>query len=160
MILTLTKKTLYKKCEPVEFKNQLVTLSMSKQLTAFMRKHNALGLAANQVGLNKRMFVMQAGGKLRIVCNPKIITHSSITEKGSEGCLSFKDEYIEVDRPSVIDVQYQTWAGHVVEEMLGGLEARCFLHEYDHLEGITMYKRNELNGSAGNPEEKLIDKRL
>ena len=58
-----------------------------------------------------------------------------------EGCLSFKDIFVKVERPKVIEVQYETTQGTKQTARLDGMESKCFQHEYDHLEGITFNTR-------------------
>ena len=59
----------------------------------------------------------------------------------TEGCLSFPNEAINVNRPSAVRVAYENEAGDIVRVSLLGLEAKCFQHELDHLDGITMLDR-------------------
>jgi peptide deformylase len=100
-----------------------------------------LGLSANQVGLNYRMFVMGAGESQYSIFNPEIISMSQEHVIMDEGCLSFPGIYIKVSRPSSIGVRFQNKKGEVREETLTGLTARIFLHEYDHMEGITLKQK-------------------
>ena len=58
-----------------------------------------------------------------------------------EGCLSFKDIFVKVERPKVIEVQYETTKGTKETARLDGMESKCFQHELDHLDGITFNKR-------------------
>ena len=58
-----------------------------------------------------------------------------------EGCLSFKDVFVKVERPKTIEVQYETTQGKTEFAKLDGMESKCFQHELDHLDGITFNKR-------------------
>ena len=58
-----------------------------------------------------------------------------------EGCLSFRNIWLRVERPKVIEIQYETTQGETKTARLDGLESKCFQHEFDHLEGITFNKR-------------------
>jgi peptide deformylase len=58
-----------------------------------------------------------------------------------EGCLSFKNVFVKVERPKVIEVQYETTQGKTRSAKLDGMESKCFQHELDHLDGITFNKR-------------------
>ena len=58
-----------------------------------------------------------------------------------EGCLSFKDIFVKVERPKVIEVQYETTKGKTRFARLDGMESKCFQHEHDHLEGVTFNQR-------------------
>jgi peptide deformylase len=146
--MKITQKNLYTVCKPIDFTNKSALLFLSNQMFDFMEKQGGIGLAANQIGQIKRMFVMNVHGR-KVCVNPEVINEGN-PETGYEGCLSFKGEFISVDRPTDIRVKYQTWDGFVIEENLLGIEARCFLHELDHLNGITMYKRKLINESIGN----------
>ena len=72
---------------------------------------------------------------------PKIVSLSEERESDLEGCLSFPELFMKVKRPTSCNVQYQTITGEVIERELTGLESRVFLHEYDHLLGITFDQR-------------------
>jgi peptide deformylase len=58
-----------------------------------------------------------------------------------EGCLSFKDIWLKVERPKTVEVQYETTQGKTEYAKLDGMESKCFQHELDHLDGITFNKR-------------------
>jgi peptide deformylase len=100
---------------------------------------NGRGLAANQVGITKRVFVIHLIGDISPIAmfNPKIINQSSTEKLGEEGCLSFPDLWLNVKRPETIDAEYLDNAGNKRIITLTGIDARCFLHELDHLNGIT-----------------------
>ena len=107
----------------------------------FMIANHGIGLAANQIGLTKRVFVMGSEHipgfpKPFAVFNPVILNASEETALDKEGCLSYPDLWLSIKRPAVIEVRYQTSDGVVVEAALSGLIARCFQHELDHLNGI------------------------
>jgi peptide deformylase len=87
------------------------------------------------------MFVMGAGESQYSIFNPEIISMSQEHVIMDEGCLSFPGIYIKVSRPSSIGVRFQNKKGEVREETLTGLTARIFLHEYDHMEGITLKQK-------------------
>lgn len=138
--MKITNKTLFQKCPSVDFANKHALFLLSQQMLKFMEQQGGIGLAANQVGKNQRMFVMNVKSP-KVCINPEVIEQSSTHEEGYEGCLSYKGQYVFVDRPTDITVKYQNWQGEFITEQLSGLEARCFLHELDHLDGITMHKR-------------------
>jgi peptide deformylase len=102
------------------------------QLMIFSR---GIGLAGPQVGLSKSMFVMNVS-KARYVFNPEILTSSPERTTYKEGCLSFPGLHINVIRPESVTVAYQNARGDRIEEALNSLDARCFLHEFDHLAGV------------------------
>ena len=105
-----------------------------------------IGLAAVQVGVPKRVLVMdlgepeEEGGKPvrepRVFINPEIVTHSDDEVPYTEGCLSVPDQYAEVQRPDRIRAKWLDERGERHEEDLDGLLAVCLQHEMDHLEGV------------------------
>ena len=112
-----------------------------KQMSIFMTNNGGVGLAAPQVGIKKRIFIMGNFTKLVACINPKIVSLSAERENDIEGCLSFPDLFMKVKRPASCMVQYNTVSGELVERELIGLESRVFLHEYDHLIGVTFDQR-------------------
>jgi len=102
-------------------------------------KHEGFGLSANQCGFRHRVFVVGAGEEYVAFYNPKIISSSGST-KLPEGCLSFKNLYLEVERPESIEVEYQDFTGTHKTAKFSGLTARCFQHELDHLNGVCYTK--------------------
>ncbi len=113
---------------------------LEKEMCEFMLKNFGIGLAANQIGITKRVFVI---GSKNIpgfpepfaVFNPKIVSTSSETELFKEGCLSFPGLWLSIKRPKKIQVEYQNSRGDIIEAEMDGLIARCFQHELDHLNG-------------------------
>ena len=108
-----------------------------------------IGLAAVQVGVPKRLLVMdlqepededdpesKAIREPRVFINPEIISHSDHEVPYNEGCLSVPDQYAEVMRPDRIRARWLDEHGKAHEEELDGLLAVCLQHEMDHLEGI------------------------
>ena len=109
---------------------------------------NGIGLAANQIGVTQRFFAMGHDSfdvlkKPAIIYNAKIIQASEEQEIGEEGCLSFPGIYYNVYRAKQIEVEWQTMKGAMQGATLRGLEARCFQHELDHINGITFNQRAE-----------------
>ena len=101
-----------------------------------------IGLAAVQVGVPKRVIVMDlARGDdeepaPRYFVNPEILWASEETQPYEEGCLSVPDIYDEVERPAKVKLRYLDYHGKTVEEDAEGLFAVCIQHEMDHLEGV------------------------
>lgn len=97
-----------------------------------------MGMAAPQIGRPKSLFVMYEADHHapRYVINPEILWRSDTTAREMEGCLSYPDLIIPVERPTDVRVRYRTPLGKSEERELGGIDARCFQHEYDHLQGI------------------------
>jgi peptide deformylase len=110
-------------------------------MSKFMSDNGGVGLAAPQVGIKKRIFIMGNFTKLVACINPKIVSLSEERDNDLEGCLSFPDLFMKVKRPISALVQYNTVSGELVERELTGFECRVFLHEYDHLIGVTFNQR-------------------
>lgn len=143
--MKLTKKTLKLKTKNVTFKFPKGLELLEDQLFKLMKENGGVGLAANQVGLRDRVFVMNTDNKKQAFWNPAIIEASQEMEKYSEGCLSYPNEYCELDRPNWVVILYHDNTGKIFQERLIGLEARVAQHEIDHLDGITMFDRKEDN---------------
>lgn len=114
---------------------------LEQDMISFMKKHNGIGLAANQIGLTKRVFVMGSNTiegfpKPFAVFNPVIMFESEDTCLDKEGCLSYPDLWLQVKRSQGIKVAYQDSDANWHEVEMSGYIARCFQHEYDHLNGI------------------------
>lgn len=110
-------------------------------MSKFMTDNGGVGLAAPQVGIKKRIFIMGNFIKLVACINPKIVSLSEERENDLEGCLSFPELFMKVKRPKSAVVQYNTINGELIERELTGFECRVFLHEYDHLIGVTFDQR-------------------
>ena len=111
-----------------------------------MLDERGMGLAANQIGITKRFFAIGHDSfdtfqKHAIIWNPQVINSSEEKVIDVEGCLSFKNVFVKVERPKVIEVQYETTQGKTRFAKLDGMESKCFQHELDHLDGITFNKR-------------------
>ena len=117
-----------------------------RDMIKVMQDEAGMGLAANQIGITKRFFVIGHSSfdtfqKHAIIWNPQVINFSEEKVIDVEGCLSFKDVFVKVERPKVIEVQYETTQGKTEFANLNGMESKCFQHELDHLDGITFNKR-------------------
>ena len=102
-----------------------------------------IGLAAPQVGVSKRLFVMDLGepeSQPRAIVNPVIVERSG-SEKGEEGCLSLPGLFGAVDRSAAIVMEGQDLDGKSVRIEATGLQARCIQHELDHVDGILFIDR-------------------
>ena len=137
-----THGALKQKTVAFDFANPPVNANeFASSLVETCRQYNGLGLSANQCGFNYRVFVMGAGENYVAYFNPKILEVSKEEEHLDEGCLSFPALFIKVTRPSKIKVEYQDFNGETHVKEFHGMTARCFLHEYDHMEGITFDSR-------------------
>lgn len=119
-------------------------LEVAAELFEVMREHNGMGLSANQLGYDLRMFVMELRQHTRIcVVNP-VITKTKGGYKGDEGCLSLPGVFIQVKRPMKVRVKGVNQYFKPVNYKFTGIEARQACHEIDHLIGklITDYAKN------------------
>ena len=119
--------------------NPVMTNTINR-LKMTMKLYNGLGLSANQCGVFERVFIV-GNEEIVIVCiNPKVIKVSEDLIKDNEGCLSFPGLFLKVERASSVEVEYYDYQGKKYNTTFTGLTARCFLHELDHMNGITMDK--------------------
>lgn len=117
-------------------------IDLAEAMKVKMVEWNGIGLAAPQVGKNIRMLVLQLGtGKIEVMINPRISWCSPERVKMEEGCLSIPGKSNWIERPSKVRVKFQTLEGEYKYWCLHKMDARVFLHEYDHLEGILMTER-------------------
>tara|TARA_B100000609_G_C17046666_1_gene346736 strand:+ start:81 stop:695 length:615 start_codon:yes stop_codon:yes gene_type:complete len=115
---------------------------VEKNLGEAMERFGGLGLSANQLGLNYRVFVMKtADSGIKAFFNPEITKLSQETELMKEGCLSFPDIYLMIKRPKAIEFDYTDSEGERKTLQLEGIGARCVQHECDHLNGIIFLQR-------------------
>ena len=111
-----------------------------------MKNYGGIGLSANQVGKPYRMFIMGAHPEIhkskKWTCiNPTIVEESKQTTRLKEGCLTFPFLFLDIERPSAVKVKYLDENLKEQEEELIGIVARCFLHEYDHMQGIVFTEK-------------------
>ena len=145
MILQLTPNThpiLHEKIKPCS--EDLNRREISRILKENMIHYEGIGLSANQIGIGERVFVMMLNMETEetITCfNPRIIKRYNDDVWFEEGCLSFPDEIINIQRPNRIVVKYEDEDKKDHKIKLDGLAARVFLHEYDHLQGIVFTER-------------------
>ena len=101
---------------------------------------NGIGLAAIQIGIPKRIIVMDISKdekkEPRYFVNPVVVNKNPIKNTYEEGCLSVPEQFAEIDRPSKCEVKYLDYNGKKQILMADGLLATCIQHEMDHLEGI------------------------
>ena len=140
MILKLIPNThpiLHEKMKPCS--EDLDRREMSRILKENMIHYEGVGLSANQIGISERVFVMILHMETQeiITCfNPRIIKKYNDDVWFEEGCLSFPDEIINIQRPNRIVVKYEDEDKKEHKIKLDGFAARVFQHEFDHLEGI------------------------
>jgi peptide deformylase len=99
--------------------------------------HEAYGLSANQVGINMQAFALAAGSRGVVIYNPRIVDNSKASQELEEGCLTYPGLILKVTRPRIIKVRYADCRGNFITKTFQDFTARTFLHEFDHLQGIT-----------------------
>ena len=119
---------------------------LSNTLKESMIHHKGIGLSANQIGIWERVFVMIRDLEYNetITCfNPKILKESKKTIVMEEGCLSYPDLFLDIERPESVVIKYEDEDKKIHKMKLDGLAARVFQHEYDHMEGIDFTQRTK-----------------
>jgi peptide deformylase len=139
-IITVPHPLLKQVSTPVERVDDDVRALM-KDMLETMYAAPGIGLAAVQIGVAKRVIVMDLAREgeppePRYFANPEILWRSTETLPYEEGCLSIPGVYDEVERPARVRVRYLDFDGETVEEEAEGLYAVCIQHEFDHLEGV------------------------
>lgn len=149
-VLVAPHKILSTKAEPVE-KIDADIKELVNNMIETMKEDNAIGLAANQVGILKRIITMNIGDdnsltqdiepiepKTYCFINPEIVWESEEKTIFEEGCVSIPGQGIKIKRSLEIKLKFLDLDGKEQIEHFKGLQARCVLHELDHLNGITM----------------------
>ena len=139
-------------------------LELANSMIDFMIEQNGIGLAAPQVGLPYKMFVLRGSPNTGIphyaVFNPNIVYYSDETVTLEEGCLSYPNLLIKIKRPLNIRARFMTQSGKFSTEKFTGLSARVFQHEYDHIHGINHINRaNQYHRQSALKKAKLNKKR-
>jgi peptide deformylase len=141
-IRTFGDPVLKSRATPVkEFDESLEHLA--EEMMRVMREAEGVGLAANQIGRLKRIFVAAHEDEEYAIVNPVIEERSETTEKDIEGCLSIPETRVEVERPTAVTVSGQGPSGEPVRVEAEGLLARIFQHEIDHLDGVLILDRTD-----------------
>jgi peptide deformylase len=111
--------------------------TLEKNMISFMIENRGIGLAANQIGLDKRIFVMGIDAESsKAYFNPIIIENSKTMIEDVEGCLSYPNLWLKIKRPEWIIAGYYDCESVYHEEKFSGILSKCFQHELDHLDGI------------------------
>ncbi len=139
-ILTEPNPILRQVSKPVEEVGKEEQKLMNDMLET-MYASNGIGLAAIQIGIPKRIIVMDISKdenkkEPRYFVNPKILNKDPLKSTYEEGCLSVPNQFAEIDRPKKCDVEYLDYNGEKKLVHAEGLLATCIQHEMDHLEGV------------------------
>ena len=169
-IITVPDETLKKTSEPVE-KIGANEKKLINDLFETMYQSNGIGLAAVQVGILKRILVIDISKKdekkkpLSLI-NPIIKSFSNETSIYEEGCLSIPDTFIEIERPKMCEVEYIDINGKIRTLKCDGLLSTCIQHEINHLDGkliidfLSKLKRDliikKISKSKKNPDRIIV----
>ncbi len=130
-------------CDPVGAED---VTDLAAEMFQIMYDAPGRGLAAPQIGVMKRVFVMDCGWKdgemTPLACiDPEILAFSDDLATGEEGCLSIPGTPAGVTRPAGITLRFRDLNGEIQTRDLQGFEAKCAQHEYDHLDGRVIFDR-------------------
>ena len=149
-LITAPHEILTRKLKPVDF-TKLDIAKLSRDMMTVMNVKGGIGLSANQIGVDAQIFVMRAFlnkslGERFAVINPVITEVSQRMTLETEGCLSFPDVFLKVKRPFSCKVEFMTLNSDLTQvfatqQEFIDIDARIFLHEYDHLQGIQFIDR-------------------
>ncbi|MDY6367865.1 MAG: peptide deformylase [Clostridia bacterium] len=140
-IVQIGDEVLRKKCFPVTEINDKIR-ELLDDMKETLAKAEGVGLAAPQVGVLKRIFIVSFDGKYYECINPEIVKTSG-SQTGEEGCLSVKGKYGTVKRPMKVVVKAKDRFGKEFTVKAEGFMARAFCHENDHLDGILYVDKAE-----------------
>lgn len=134
---------LERKVQPVDLDNpSFDPKQIKEQMIDCMLTNSGIGLSANQIGLDAQVFVFGDSKENSTICiNPTILQYTKETTVDVEGCLSFPNIFVKIKRPKEILAE---WYDENLEKQtvkIEGYSAKCFLHEWDHLQGVTFKDR-------------------
>ena len=162
-LISSPNEFLSKVTKPFDF-DSMDAKQVSGEMCQIMMAKNGIGLAANQVGVDAQIFVMRPTQHAEVtkpfaVINPVILEVSNEIEAGKEGCLSHIGLVLNISRPKSLVTQFLDIDGKECILELSGIDARCFLHEYDHLQGIEFTGRtSKLKLSMAKKKQKKLIK--
>ena len=144
-IVKFPNQILRRQMPAFDFSNPIMDpKELEKQMIEAMLTNNGMGLAANQVGIETRVFTMghpSMPENAKAFFNPEVVANTEEVENLEEGCLSFPGIYVTIKRPKAIKARWQNSSGVWEEGEFEDYECKCFLHEFDHLEGIVFSDR-------------------
>jgi peptide deformylase len=132
-----------KKSDPVAVFDQRLA-ELAARMLDIMREHKGVGLAAPQVGLNIRLFVMNPTGKPeddKVYVNPILSDPAGENEEKEEGCLSIPEIDVNIIRPTIVNMRAMDVSGQPFEQAASGFVTRIWQHENDHLDGRLIIDR-------------------
>lgn len=154
-ILTVPHPILRQKAKSIKKITQ-TDIDISKKMLGLIEKEPGVGLAANQIGILKKIVVVNIENEEKKISkkyalfNPSIISFSKETSIMNEGCLSIPEQFADIERPESIILSYIDENNEIIEEKKSGFESRVLQHEIDHLSGklfidyLSSLKRNKI----------------
>lgn len=163
-ILTIPDPRLKLVSKPVDGVDDSLRALMDDMVET-MYEADGIGLAAIQIGVDKRVIVMDLSEKRdapRYFVNPVVTPLTDEKRPYSEGCLSIPEVYEEIERPARVKVEYLDYEGNAREEVADDLFAVCIQHEMDHLEGVLFidYLSRLKRDRAVKKVQKLVKSRM
>jgi len=144
-VIKFPNDVLRKQIPDFDFNNPTTDpVQLEKDMLETMFALDGIGLAANQVGVEARVFVMgykDNPESAQAFFNPIVVANTEAVEDLEEGCLSFPGIFVNIKRPKAIKARWQNSKGEWQESEFDGYNCKCFLHELDHLEGIVFQDR-------------------
>ncbi len=140
-IITYPNPILRQVTQPVLDVKKPILQKLIKDMLETMEQNNGVGLAAPQIGQSLRLCVIRVEEITYILVNPRVTYSSRKKETDIEGCLSFPEKFIAIQRPEQVRVKALNELGMEVTLKTKGLLARALQHEIDHLDGIVFIER-------------------
>ena len=142
LILPENDPNLYQTLDEFDFSNPPINpMQFASSLVETCKQYRGLGLSANQCGFPYRVFVAGHEDNYVAYFNPKVLVASVEEKIGLEGCLSYPNLFLNINRPETIQVEYQDYNGDKHTAVFQGMTARVFMHELDHMNGIIFTQR-------------------
>ena len=162
-LITYPNEILDREVKDVDLENPgFDPVELKKEMVDFMIANNGIGLSANQIGLDAKVFVMGDSVENSTMCiNPTVLQYTEDTVVDVEGCLSFPNVFVKIKRPKEILARY--WNENLEEctVKIEGYSAKCYLHELDHLLGITFKDRtSKLKWDMAQKKARKLEKQL
>lgn len=128
-------------CDLFDFQNPIKDpIELSQELIEIMYLYKGLGLSANQIGINAKVFAMRGSPENFVFFNPRIVDQSSNDNIDIEGCLSFPGLSFKVKRSNEVRIRFQGPDGQTYTKIFKGLSARIIQHEMQHMNGQFFWK--------------------
>jgi len=137
-VLLFTSPILHKPCKLVDNFNSPELFQLAQDMLETMGGYHGIGLAANQIGVDKNLCILSLENKTRqiVIANLQLICYNKETTEELEGCLSAPNISVKIKRPTWVEFEYCKLNGEKDKMRLEGFDARIFFHEFEHLQGI------------------------